>query len=118
MELEFESSVEQLEPEAVSPESPFSSLIENSVAQESLPASDAVLVASCDQLDSESGQKENIQEEAEAASASPLQQTLDQHLFWLETQGQAGHQANFSRSIISGSELTDANLREAILNKA
>src|SRR3954468_24499237 len=115
MELDCESSVEQWEAEPASAETPASSLLENSGAAEASPENSenpAVLVAAFERQPSEHPQ--DIQEQLKALPASPLQQTLDEHLGWLESRGQVGHQADFSRAVISGSELTDANLREAI----
>lgn len=56
--------------------------------------------------------------EEPASSLSPLRETLDQHLVWLHSEGQAGRQANLCRAELSGADLTDANLRDALLNKA
>ena len=56
--------------------------------------------------------------EARAAAPSTLQEILDQHLVWLHSEGRAGHQANLCRGIFTGADLTDANLRDALLHKA
>jgi uncharacterized protein YjbI with pentapeptide repeats len=52
------------------------------------------------------------------AVPSSLQETLDQHLVWLHSEGRAGRQANLCRAELSGADLTDANLRDAVLHKA
>lgn len=56
--------------------------------------------------------------EAPPAADSVLQEILEQHRAWLQSNGSAGQQANLSRWIFVGSDLTDANLREAVLHKA
>src|SRR5579872_719108 len=57
------------------------------------------------------------------AEASPisiwgLKEILQQHADWLDSNGSAGFQADFSRENLSGTDLIDAKLRGAIFDKA
>jgi uncharacterized protein YjbI with pentapeptide repeats len=56
-------------------------------------------------------------EETSPAIPATLQEVLDQHLLWLQSRGRMGQQANLSRGIFGGADLTDCNLRDAILHK-
>jgi uncharacterized protein YjbI with pentapeptide repeats len=58
-------------------------------------------------------------ETAEESSGTPwtLEETLDQHRLWLESNETAGQQANLSRADLSGVDLTDVSLRDAVLHK-
>jgi uncharacterized protein YjbI with pentapeptide repeats len=57
-------------------------------------------------------------EQEPAAAPATLRDILDRHLVWLHSEGQAGRQADLSRRTFTGSDLTDANLRDAVLHKA
>jgi len=48
---------------------------------------------------------------------SILSELLQQHRAWLESSGEAGHQADLSGANLEGMDLTDADLRKALLNK-
>ncbi|HLA39135.1 MAG TPA: pentapeptide repeat-containing protein, partial [Candidatus Glassbacteria bacterium] len=56
--------------------------------------------------------------EAPAATTSALQEILEQHRVWLQSNGGAGQQANLCRGIFTGADLTDVNLRDAVLHQA
>jgi uncharacterized protein YjbI with pentapeptide repeats len=47
-----------------------------------------------------------------------LPEILEQHADWLESNGETGMQADFSRGNLEGADLIDARLQDAIFNKA
>ncbi len=96
MELNLNLNVEQVATLVDVPPAPDS---EAPVEEEVIPAPDSEAL------------------EASAAAPSSLQEILDQHHVWLQTNGSAGQQAILSRGIFSGSDLTDVNLRHAVLHK-
>jgi uncharacterized protein YjbI with pentapeptide repeats len=51
-------------------------------------------------------------------AASDLREILDQHRDWLDSSGETGIQADFSRKNLEGADLIDARLQSALLNKA
>src|SRR5438477_8522972 len=116
MELNFDSNVQQLETETGALDALPEEFLENLIvpearcedlSRENLPCPDDSGLAAIFNGDPE------INREAELTPPSPLQQLLDRHLAWLHSEKQAGQQADLCRAIFSGSELTDANLREA-----
>jgi uncharacterized protein YjbI with pentapeptide repeats len=50
-------------------------------------------------------------------AARDLANALEEHVSWLNTAGETGTRADFSRKYLAGADLVDAKLREAILNK-
>lgn len=46
-----------------------------------------------------------------------LSETLEQHANWLDTNCEGGVQADFSRESLAGTDLIDARLQDAVLNK-
>ena len=46
-----------------------------------------------------------------------LPETLEQHANWLDSNCEAGVQADFSRECLAGADLIDARLQDAVLNK-
>ncbi len=72
-------------------------------------------------MEIETGPAENATPEKKA-DARPftlrgLTQTLEQHGDWLDSNGEAGVQADFSRESLEGADLVDARLQDAIFNK-
>src|SRR5579862_4161215 len=53
----------------------------------------------------------------ESTARLELQEILDLHLSWLESNGENGRQADLSRAHLEGADLTDANLRNSVLNR-
>src|SRR3990172_11470044 len=96
MELNVELNVEQMETE-----------VEASLAPASETAVDEVVPV-----------QDSERLEAPAATPSALQEILEQHRVWLQSNGGAGQQANLCRGIFAASDLTDVNLRDAVLHKA
>jgi uncharacterized protein YjbI with pentapeptide repeats len=56
--------------------------------------------------------------EAPPAAPGSLLYILEQHRVWLQSSGGAGRQATLSRGVFTGADLTDVNLRDAVLHKA
>lgn len=54
---------------------------------------------------------------ASRLSASGLREVLNQHGDWLDSNGETGIQADFSRENLEGADLIDARLQDALLNK-
>ncbi|HEY4579725.1 MAG TPA: pentapeptide repeat-containing protein [Candidatus Acidoferrales bacterium] len=96
MELNVELNVEQMETE-----------VEASLAPASETAVDEVVPV-----------QDSERLEAPAATPSALQEILEQHRVWLQSNGGAGQQANLCRGIFTGADLTDVNLRDAVLHQA
>jgi uncharacterized protein YjbI with pentapeptide repeats len=46
-----------------------------------------------------------------------VKEVLEQHADWLDSNGESGMQADFSRENLEGADLIDARLQEALLNK-
>ena len=68
----------------------------------------------------EQGEKP-VPEKKDAASLHAirgLKEILEQHGDWLESNGESGMQADFSRGNLEGADLIDARLQDAIFNKA
>ena len=64
--------------------------------------------------------KTSIPEKKEDSGPLPmrgLSEILEQHGDWLDSNGEAGIQADFSRESLEGADLIDARLQDAILNK-
>ncbi len=53
----------------------------------------------------------------EPAVRMELEEILEQHREWLESNGESGRQADLSRAHLEGADLTDAHLRAAVLNR-
>ena len=56
--------------------------------------------------------------QAPPAVPGTLPEILEQHRVWLQSDGGAGQQADLCRWIFTGADLTDVNLRDAVLHKA
>lgn len=128
MESNVDVNVDQMEVEAaVSAASESLTEETRSAATSELPVEETASVqaemSSPPLLDSPVEQSSLTLVSAETEKSGPrvpstLQEVLDQHLVWLHSEGQAGRQANLCRGALAGVDLTDANLRDAVLHKA
>ncbi len=57
------------------------------------------------------------QDQARPFASRELAEILEQHIVWLDSNGDAGTQADFSRENLEGADLIDVRLQGAILNK-
>ncbi len=57
------------------------------------------------------------EQEAEPVSRLEFSEILEHHRAWLASSGETGRQADFSRSHLEGADLTDVDLRQALLNR-